>query len=70
MIKYFCDKCGKECEDYEAFTIKVIPPEVRTWMDDAETGIYILCFDCVKKLNIKGRKRNDDRYKQEDPSDR
>lgn len=51
MIKYFCDKCGKECKDYEVFTIKVIPPEIRTWMDDAETGTYILCFDCTKKLN-------------------
>lgn len=51
MIRYFCDKCGKECEDYEVFTIKVIPPEIRSWMDDAETGIYILCYDCTKKLN-------------------
>lgn len=54
MIKYFCDKCGKEIGDFnlnEVFTIKVEPPEVRAWMDDAETGIYILCFDCTKKLN-------------------
>lgn len=51
MIKYFCDKCGKECEDYDVFTIKVIPPEFRTWMDDTETGTYILCYGCVRKFN-------------------
>ena len=51
MIKYFCDKCGKEAEDWEVFTIKVIPPEIRSWEDDTVTGIYILCSDCTKRLH-------------------
>lgn len=46
MIKYFCDKCGKEIGDFnmnEIFTVKVEPPEVRSWRDEGETGTYILC---------------------------
>lgn len=54
MIKYFCDKCGKEIGDYnmsELFKVTVEPPEVRSWMDEAEAGTYILCYDCIKELN-------------------
>lgn len=54
MIKYFCDKCGKEIGNFnmtEIFTIKVEPPEVRAWTDEAETGTYILCYNCIKDLN-------------------
>ena len=54
MIKYFCDRCGKEIGDSnmsEVFAVAIEPPEVRRWMDDAVTGTYILCYDCVKKFN-------------------
>lgn len=54
MIKYFCDRCGKEIGDFnmsEIFTVTVEPPKVRSWADDAETGAYILCYDCIKELN-------------------
>ena len=52
MIKYFCDKCGKEIESFiGGFMIKVEPPELRTMATEAETGSYILCYNCVRKLN-------------------
>jgi len=55
MINYFCDKCGKELpyNDFTAdiFKVEVEPPEIRRWADDAETGTYILCYNCVMKFN-------------------
>lgn len=48
MIKYFCDKCGKELENTDIFTVEVTPPEIRRWDDDALTGICIMCRDCLK----------------------
>lgn len=58
MIRYFCDKCGKELDrsntEYftsDTFKVTIEPPEIRRWADDAETGTYILCYDCVRKLN-------------------
>ena len=65
MIKYFCDKCGKELNNFndsnrfasDAFTVRVEPPEIRRWTADAETGTYILCYDCAKALNDWFRKR-------------
>lgn len=50
MIKYFCDKCGKELSS-DVFEVEVKPPEIRTWLDEAEAGTYILCYDCTRKLN-------------------
>ena len=50
MIKYFCDKCNKELENYDIFTVDVIPPEIRTWEDDANTGTCILCRVCLKEF--------------------
>ena len=55
MTKYFCDKCGKELP-YNGFTadmfkVEVEPPEIRRWTDEAETGTYILCYNCVRKFN-------------------
>ena len=47
MIKYFCDKCDKELENYDIFTIPVTPPEIRRWDDDARTGECILCRECL-----------------------
>ena len=69
MIRYFCDKCGKELDsnntEYfmsDTFKVTIEPPEVRRWADDAETGTYILCYDCIRKFNkwIKDWKKNDD----------
>ncbi len=57
MIKYFCDKCGKELEHFDneftsdLFKVTVDPPDIRKWADDAETGTYILCYNCVRKFN-------------------
>ena len=57
MIKYFCDKCGKELENFDdefssdLFKVIVDPPDIRKWADDAETGTYILCYECVRKFN-------------------
>ena len=48
MIKYFCDKCGKELEDYDIFTVEIVPPEIRQWSDDTHTGTCIMCRPCVK----------------------
>ena len=47
MIKYFCDKCGKELANYDIFTVTVTPPEWRTWADEARTGDCILCSKCL-----------------------
>lgn len=57
MIKYFCDKCGKELEHFDneftsdLFKVTVDPPDIRKWADDAETEIYILCDGCVRRFN-------------------
>ena len=57
MIRYFCDKCGKELDSFngtissDTFKVTIEPPEIRRWADDAETGTYILCYDCVRKFN-------------------
>jgi hypothetical protein len=52
MIRYFCDKCNKEIGEHsELFKIEIEPPEIRRWRDDAETGTYIMCYDCVRLLN-------------------
>ena len=62
MIRYFCDKCGEEIGDFnmnEIFTVRVEPPEVRAWTDEAEAGTYILCRNCVQKLNKWINKKDD-----------
>lgn len=46
MIKYFCDKCNRELENYDIFTVTVTPPEIRRWDDNARTGTGILCREC------------------------
>lgn len=50
MVKYFCDKCGKELEEYEVFTITIFPPEIRSWADNARTGDCIFCTKCVEEF--------------------
>ena len=62
MIRYFCYKCGEEIGDFnmnEIFTVRVEPPEVRAWTDEAEAGTYILCRNCVQKLNKWINKKDD-----------
>jgi len=62
MIKYFCDKCGTELGNFNMmgmFAVNIEPPEARSWADEAEAGTYILCYDCVRKLN-KWINKNDD----------
>jgi len=57
MIRYFCDKCGKELPLFndeftsDMFKVTVEPPEIRRWADNAETGSYILCYGCTRKFN-------------------
>lgn len=57
MIKYFCDKCGKELPLFndeftsDMFKITIEPPEIRRYADNAETGSYILCYRCVRRFN-------------------
>ena len=61
MIKYFCDKCGKELERFDndfdneftsdLFRVTVDPPDIRKWTDDVEAETYILCYECVRKFN-------------------
>ena len=57
MIKYFCDKCGKELPlvanefSSDMFKVTVDPPDIRKWADNAETGSYMLCYACVRKFN-------------------
>lgn len=48
MIKYFCDMCEKQLEEWDIFTVTVTPPEIRQWTDDAYTGTCILCRTCLK----------------------
>ena len=48
MIKYFCDMCEKQLEEWDIFTVTVTPPEIRQWTDDAYTGACILCRNCLK----------------------
>lgn len=69
MIKYFCDKCGKELFiPADIFTITIEPPETtingfRNWLDEkrfeVETRSYVLCYDCIKAFNKWMNKKDD-----------
>ena len=50
MITYFCDKCDKELENFDIFTVTVTPPVFRRWDDDARTGDCILCRSCLDEF--------------------
>ena len=52
MIKYFCDKCGKEVGEFEAYTILVEAPEIKSWTDQYmyERRGYQVCRDCMAKI--------------------
>ena len=57
MIKYFCDKCGKEVGalfgecSADIFKVHIEPSEVRTLIDEEEAKDYIFCYACMKNLN-------------------
>ena len=51
MIKYFCDRCGKEEKEYTMFRVNIIAPELRRLADHAWDDPYILCRECVAKLD-------------------
>lgn len=52
MIKIFCDKCGKEVGEFEAYTVLVEAPEIKSWGDDYmyERRGYQVCRDCMAKV--------------------
>ena len=52
MIKYFCDKCGKEVGEFEAYTVSVKAPEIKSWADQYmyEQRGYQVCRDCMAKV--------------------
>lgn len=52
MIKYFCDKCGKEIGEFEAYTVLVEAPEIKSWADQYmyERRGYQVCRDCMAKV--------------------
>lgn len=52
MIKIYCDKCGKEVEEYEAYTLHVRGPEIVDWDDRyLNEKDYQICRDCMKKVD-------------------
>lgn len=52
MIKFFCDKCGKELDRAYMYTGSIIHPEITNW--DApfieDPANFELCDACAKKL--------------------
>ena len=52
MIKYFCDKCGEEIGEFEAYTILVEAPEIKSWADQYmyERRGYQVCRDCMANV--------------------
>ena len=54
MVKYYCDRCGREREKYEMFSVTIIPPEVWPYYESLITyysGELHFCIDCMKKIN-------------------
>ena len=54
MVKYFCDRCGREREKYELFTVTIIPPKVLEYRDGLvqyKWGEFHFCTDCMEKIN-------------------
>lgn len=65
MIRYFCDMCHDELEDYEIYTVTFRIPEVRAYFDSnvEELAKYIVCQNCSSKIKdflIKGGEWNND----------
>lgn len=52
MIKIYCDKCGVEINELEAYEILVKGPQIRSWGDEYmyDRKDYQICKDCMKKI--------------------
>ena len=50
MTKIYCDKCGREVGELEAYTILIQGPEIRSWSDEYlyDRNGYQVCKDCIK----------------------
>ena len=53
MIKVYCDRCGKEVGELEAYTILIQGPEIRSWSDEYlyDRKCYQVCKDCIKGID-------------------
>lgn len=53
MIKVYCDRCGKEVGELEAYTILIQGPEIRSWSDNYlyDRKDYQICRDCIKDVD-------------------
>ena len=53
MIKVYCDKCGKEIEEYDAYIISIEGPQIIFWDDNnfmrGRKRLHI-CKNCMVKL--------------------
>ena len=53
MIKDYCDRCGKEIGELEAYTILIQGPEIRSWADGYlyDRNNYQICRDCIEDVD-------------------
>ena len=53
MIRYFCDRCGREIDECSAFNIRIQAPEIRSWADDGlyRRADYQICQTCIKEID-------------------
>lgn len=58
MTKFYCDRCGKECNKLQ--TIKV--PTGKTGLDSFETKPVEVCCDCKKEYDAIINKLTDIRF--------
>lgn len=52
MIKIYCDRCGIEVGELEAYTLHINGPEIVSWDDQfmySKTSWH-LCKDCFTKI--------------------
>lgn len=50
MIKYYCDKCGKQIESYNIFTIKIKPCSEIAELDMIDEEKFIVCPKCASEI--------------------
>ncbi len=50
MIRYYCDRCGKEIAGVESYTLFVQGPEIQSWDDNYmfHRKDYQICKDCIR----------------------
>lgn len=54
MIRYFCDRCGREIEESTGcFTVTIQAPEIRSWADDGlySRADYQICRSCITEID-------------------